>query len=194
MKYISPIKTILLQAALLTATLAGITSCSNTQKPTDIINNVNASNSDTLKMGNDAKFVVTVAGINLEEIKLGQLAQQKGTMPDVKDLGKMMEEDHTKAESDLTALALKESITIPTTLDSNAQNGYKKLSNLSASDFDKQYSDMMVSGHKGAIALFENEVANASDTAIRQMAVATLPILHKHLDHAVVCQKECNKM
>jgi putative membrane protein len=115
-------------------------------------------------------------------------------MPDVKDLGKMMEEDHTKAESDLTALALKESITIPTTLDSNAQNDYKKLSNLSASDFDKQYSDMMVSGHKGAIALFENEVANANDTAIRQMAVATLPILHKHLDHAVVCQKECNKM
>jgi len=52
----------------------------------------------------------------------------------------------------------------------------------------------MVSGHKGAIALFENEVANANDTAIRQMAVATLPILHKHLDHAVVCQKECNKM
>jgi len=181
-------------AVLITILFVGAFSCSNTKKPTDIINNANSSNSDTIKMGKDAQFVVKVAGINLEEIKLGQLAQQKGTVQHVKDLGKMMEDEHTKAQSDLTILAAKESITIPITLDSNAQNDYKRLSDLSGSDFDKQYSDMMVNGHKGAIALFEAESANASDTAIKQMAVATLPTLHKHLDHAMMCQKECGRM
>ena len=53
---------------------------------------------------------------------------------------------------------------------------------------------MMIAGHKGAIALFEKESTEAADTDIRQMAIATLPILHKHLDHAVACQKECEKM
>jgi putative membrane protein len=106
----------------------------------------------------------------------------------------MMEEDHTNAEKDLTTLALKKSITIPTTLDSNAQTDYKKLDNLSGNDFDRQYSDMMVDGHKAAITLFEKESADANDTDIKQMAAATLPTLQKHLDHAITCQKECGKM
>jgi putative membrane protein len=188
------IKTALLQVSLITAALVAATSCSNTQKPSDDAGKTGSSNSDTIKMGKDAQFVITVAGINLEEIKLGQLAQQKSSITDVKELGKMMVDEHTKAQSDLTILAVKESITLPTTLDSNAQNAYKKLNDLSGSDFDKQYCDMMVNGHKDAIALFENESANASDTAIKQMAVATLPTLHKHLDHAMMCKKEYDKM
>jgi len=188
------LKIIVLQVLFLTASLVDTTSCNNAQKSGDGIGNAGSSNSDTIKAGEGAQFLVKVAGINMEEIQLGQLALQKSTMPDIKDLGKMMIDDHTKAQSDLTALALKESIPLPTTLDSNAQNDYKKLSNLSGSDFDKQYCDMMVSGHKGAIALFESESKNTDDTAIRQMATATLPTLHKHLDHAMMCKKECDKM
>ncbi len=193
MKEIGNTKTILFPAALIIAMLLVNASCNNTQKPGDASANTDLTKSDTTKTGKDAQFLYSVAGINMEEIKLGQLAQQKGTITDVKDMGKMMEDDHTKAESDLTVLALKKSITLPTTLDSAAQSDYSKLADLSGTDFNKQYSNMMVNGHTKAIELFEKESVDAGDTDIRQMAIAILPTLRKHLNHALACQKECEK-
>jgi putative membrane protein len=193
MRTLTKFKTILLPAAFIVTILAGTASCNNTEKPGNTSANADSTKSDTIKNGKGAQFLVKVAGINLEEIKLGQLAQQKSTMPDVKDMGKMMEDDHTKAESDLTALALKKSITIPSTLDTTAQADYQKLNSLSGSDFDKMYSDMMVNGHTVAIDLFEKESLDAGDTDIRQLAIATLPALQMHLNHALACQKKCGK-
>jgi putative membrane protein len=106
----------------------------------------------------------------------------------IKDMGKMMEDDHTKPQSDLIALALKKSITIPTTLDSSAQSDYQILNGLSGNDFDNKYSGMMVNGHTVAIDLFEKESTDTGDTDIRQMAIATLPTLRKHLNDALACQ------
>jgi putative membrane protein len=194
MRNITKVKMILLPAAFIIATLIGIVSCNNTQKSGDTSANVDLTKSDTAKNRNGAEFLIRVAGINLEEIKLGQLAQQKGTITDIKDMGKMMEDDHTKAQNDLTALALKKSITIPTTLDSSAQSDYQILNGLSGNDFDKKYSGMMVNGHTVAIDLFEKESTDTGDTDIRQMAIATLPTLRNHLEHALACQKECIKM
>src|ERR1700720_1779608 len=45
----------------------------------------------------DAKFVVDAAAGGMEEVQLGQLAQQKGLTQEVKAFGAMMERDHTKA-------------------------------------------------------------------------------------------------
>ncbi len=191
MKNITNANTLLLPATFIIAIILGTASCNNMQNPGVTSAGADSAKSGSKNMGSDAQFLVTVSGINLEEIKLGQLAQEKGTMAHVKDLGKMMEDDHTKAQSDLNALALKKSITIPTTLDSNAQTDYKKLSDLSGTDFDKQYSSMMVGGHKAAINLFEKESASANDNDIRQMAAATLPTLRMHLEHSTECQKKC---
>lgn len=185
---------VLLSAVFIVVTLIETTSCNNMQKSGGTIGNGDSTKTDTVHHGNDAPFLIKAAEINLEEIRLGQLAQQKGTQTDIKELGKMMEDDHTKAFNDLTALALKKSIPLRTSLDSNAKNDYEKLNNAAGSDFDKQYCDMMVSGHKDAIALFEKESTDATDADVRQMAIATLPTLHKHLDHATMCQQKLGKM
>lgn len=55
----------------------------------------------------DAKFLVNAAKINLEEIQLGQLAQTQGSTAHVKELGKMMETEHTQALGDLKEFAPK---------------------------------------------------------------------------------------
>lgn len=184
---------VLLSAIFITSTLIWTISCTHLQSPSAMLK-ADSVKSDSANKAMDVQFVVKVAGINMEEIKLGQLAQQKSKTTDIKELGKMMEEEHTKAQSDLAALAMKESIILPTALDSNAQKDYEKLSDLSGSDFDKQYCDMMVSGHKDAISMFEKASAETKDSNIKQFAVATLPALHSHLNHATTCQQECKKM
>ena len=115
-------------------------------------------------------------------------------MNHVKELGKMMEDAHTKSMNDLTALAKSKNITLPTSTTDNGMDAYKKLSDKSGTDFGKSYSDMMVSGHKDAIALFEKASTSSTDPDIKAWATETLPTLRTHLDHAMMCKKECDKM
>ena len=143
----------------------------------------------------DAKFLVNAAEINLEEIELGHLATEAAKLTDVKALGKMMETAHKKGMADLTALAGKKSITIPQAPTDKAKDAYRKLSDKSGSiKFDKEFCDMMVDGHKKAIEAFEKASTDANDPDIREWAMATLPELRMHLEHATKCQDMVKKM
>ena len=115
-------------------------------------------------------------------------------MSDVKELGKMMEDEHSKALKDLQALAAQKQITIPSALTDEGQDANKKLMNKTGKDFDKAYCDMMVNGHKDAIDKFKKASTDANDPDIRKLATSMLPALQTHLDHSIACQKKCEKM
>lgn len=53
---------------------------------------------------------------------------------------------------------------------------------------------MKVSGDKDAIAAFEKASTDCRDTDIKEWAAAMLPDLNTNLDHAIDCQKKCEKM
>jgi putative membrane protein len=142
----------------------------------------------------DAQFLVEAAAINLNEIQLGQLAGTNATMQEVKDLGKMMEDEHNKKLEELKALAAKKTVTIPVSATEQGQDDYKKLSEKTGNDFDKEFCDMMVKGHKDAIDKFEKASSECNDAEIKEWATATLPALRNHLDHALTCQEKMKKM
>ena len=174
-----------------------LSSCGNNSKPEDtkeVAEEHNDAKFDNKKQEKDAQFLVNAAEINLEEIKLGQLAQEKGNASHIKELGKMMEDAHTKSLAELIALAKTKIITIPTSPTDNAMDAFKKLDAKSGNNFDKEYADMMVSGHKDAISTFEKASENCEDADIKNWASTMLPDLRKHLDHAIKCQKECEKI
>lgn len=196
MKKISYFKNALLQVTFVTTILL-IASCGYNQKPEDtkdVAEEHNEAKFDNIKQENDAQFLVNAAEINLEQIQLGKLAQQIGRTTHVKELGKMMEDAHTKSLKDLTALAKSKLITIPTSPTDNAQDAYKKLNETSGNDFDKAYADMMVNEHKDAIGAFEKASTDSYDTDIKNWATVSLSDLRKHLDHSIDCQKKCEKM
>lgn len=142
----------------------------------------------------DAEYLVSAAEINLEEIQLGQLAQTNNSMPDVKALGKMMEEEHTKALKELQILAGKKQITIPITITKGGEDAYDKLKLKFGVDFDTEYCDMMVKGHKDAITKFEKASADAKDSDIKAWATNLVFSLKIHLEHSIACQEKCAKM
>src|SRR5687768_18565847 len=111
-----------LQAIMLSTSLLFIIACEPKGKdPKEVAEEQNEPKKDATRE-KDEKFLVDAAELNMEEIQLGQLAQQKGTSEDVKNLGKMMTDDHTKALSDLSALAASKSIAIPTANTEKVQN------------------------------------------------------------------------
>jgi len=146
---------------------------------------------DEKKSKKDAEFLVDAASIHLEEIKLGELAQQNATMNDVKDLAKMMVAEHSSSLNDLKGLASKKSVTIPSGLTEEGQEAWDKLNEKSGNDFNKAYCEMMVKGHKDAINRFEWAASNATDLDIRNWASSMLPALNEHLDQSNICLEKC---
>ena len=197
MKTFIHFKTVLIYSVVALGATIGTMSCSNTPKVEDtkkVAEEHNEAKFETKSTEKDAQYLVNVAEINLEEIKLGQLAQQKATMAHVKELGKMMETAHTKAMGDLSAMAAKKMVTIPATATADVMDAYKKMSDLKGNKFDKEYCDKMVNGHKDAISKVEKISTDATDPEIKQWAMAVLPELRMHLDHSLTCQKKTEKM
>ncbi len=191
------LKSALFIIALISITFFSMTSCDNKAKTEDtkeVAEDKNEAKMEGTNNEADAQFLVNVAEINQEEISLGKLAQQKGSMADVKDLGKMMVEAHTKGMKDLSELAMKKSISLPEAKTDDVNEAYKEMNEKSGKKFDEKYCEKMVDGHKDAISKFEKASTDAVDPDIKMMATNMLPDLRKHLEMAEMCKKKCEAM
>ena len=192
-------KSKLIRTVLFSATLASVfmfASCNqnrNTQDSKDIAEDNNEAMFSKEKE-NDAEFLVSAAEINLEEIELGKLAQKNSSMPDVIALGKMMEEEHSKALIDLQMLAKNKQITVPNIITDKGKDAYNKLKVLSGEAFDYEYCDMMVKGHEDAISKFEEGLSETKDTDIKTWANEMIISLRLHLSKSISCKEKCAKM
>lgn len=140
-------------------------------------------NSST-RMMTDKEFVRKAAEGNMAEVKLGELAQQNASSSSVKDLGKRMVDDHTKANDQLKDAAAQSNITLPTDLNKKDQATYDALSKLTGKAFDRAYTRDMVRDHTRDIAAFKSEAHNGKDESIKNFASQTLPTLEQHLKQA----------
>ena len=207
MKSTLKIKTAALQVIFVSSIIFGVASCENKEKEKNE-NDAEATKTMTPEVAEDmnedkfnknadednAEFLVKAAEINLEEISLGKLAHKKSSNKDVKEFGKMMETAHMKALADLQKLASKKTISIPAELPQDAKNKYNNFETKSEKDFNKDYIDKMVSGHKDAIQLFEKHSTDSKDEDIKTWATSMLPELRTHLDHAVEIQEKLSKL
>jgi putative membrane protein len=191
MKKINYFKKALLQVTFV-GTILLIASCNFSQRPADtkeVAEERNEEVFDSNKQERDAQFIVNAAEINMEQIQLGQLAQQRGTTAHVKELGKRMEDAYTKSQRDLAALAQSKRITIPTSPTDNVKDAYEDLNDKSGNDFDEAYTDMVVSRHEDAIKTFEDATSDRYDTDVNNWAIATLPDLRTNLNYSLDTQK-----
>ncbi len=138
----------------------------------------------------DTTFAKKAAQGGMLEVKLGQLAQQKGQSESVKEFGKRMEEDHSKAGEQLKQVAAQENLSLPSGLDTMGQAEYDRLSKLSGDQFDRAYTKMMVEDHQKDVSEFQKEARNGQDEAIKQFAAQTLPTVQEHLDQIRKIQKD----
>ena len=123
------------------------------------------------------------------EVMLGQLASQKGASSGVKDLGKMLMDDHSKAKEEKVSVAEKIGAKVPDGPKKDAQTEYNKLSKMSGAAFDREFITHTTMDHQKDIKEFEDE-AKAKHAGTSELAMMQLPTLRKHLDKAESLQKE----
>ena len=134
--------------------------------------------------GGDEKFMRDAAEGSVSEIDLGKLAQKKGQNEKVKEFGKRMVEDHTKANQELKQIADREHINLPTNVYTKEANIHRRLQKLSGPAFDKAYAETMVQDHQEDVAKFKQEANSGQKGAWQQFAQQTLPTLESHLKEA----------
>jgi putative membrane protein len=131
----------------------------------------------------DSRFIEKAIEGNLAEVKVGQLAQRKGTSESVRHFGVVLERDHTKANQEAESAASSMGVTPPAQPGRKEQMVYRHLAGMSGERFDRAFAKEMVKDHEKDIAAFRKEAKTGSGPAA-DYAKASLPTLEKHLHMA----------
>ncbi|MEF9478486.1 DUF4142 domain-containing protein [Chryseobacterium sp. 1B4] len=132
----------------------------------------------------DKKFADAAAIGGLMEVMMGKLAATNAENSVVKSLGAMMVTDHSKANDELKKWASGAGYTLPAALDAEKQKMYDDLKAKKGKDFDKKYTDLMVSDHKEDIEAFRKEASEGKESSLKSFAGKTLPTLEHHLQES----------
>jgi putative membrane protein len=130
-------------------------------------------------------FVTQAAISDLFEVESSKLAQQNADQKSKQFAAKMIK-DHTATTNELKSLVRggKVEATLPTEMDSSHKSKLDKLKGLKGAEFDKEYDDMQVSGHKDAVSLFERYSKGGDNAELKAFASKHLPHLREHLKMA----------
>jgi putative membrane protein len=134
----------------------------------------------------DKMFLRKAAQGGIAEVKLGQLAAQKGSSDDVKAFGQKMVEDHTKLNLEMAQVADAMGVMLPKSMNKEDQAEYDRLNALSGSDFDIEYLSFMVKDHHKDLHEFRIEAASPTDPALDNEVVKAQSVIH---DNTVMVDK-----
>jgi len=126
-------------------------------------------------------FLVKAANGGLAEVKLAQLAKDKGSAASVKEFADMMITDHGAANDKVKQLAAARNVTLPAEPDADHQKKADDLSKKTGKDFDKAYVDAMIKGHKETVDMFKTASTKVTDAEVKAFIDNTIPTIEHHL-------------
>jgi putative membrane protein len=91
-----------------------------------------------------------------------------------------MEQDHSKANQQLTSIAGQKGVQLPKQLDAKDQKELDRLSGLKGPAFDRAYMRMMVQDHDKDLKEFQHETQAANDPDLQNFAQQTLSVIQQH--------------
>jgi putative membrane protein len=128
----------------------------------------------------DKMFLRKAAEGGIAEVKLSQLAVQKGSSEEVKNLAQKMVDDHTKTNEVMAAAADTMGVMLPKSMNKEDQAEYDKLNALSGNDFDMEYISYMVKDHHKDLHAFRIEAASPTDPTLHDAVVKVAGVIHEH--------------
>jgi putative membrane protein len=120
-------------------------------------------------LASDSAFLQTAGSLGLLQVKLGKLAQQKGSSDLVRDFGKRMAAEYAATNEQLAAGAKQAAYPKPVLLRQHQQI-FDRFQSLGRSSFDKSYMAEVVSEHDEAARLFEQEAKEGRVASLKQLA------------------------
>ena len=137
------------------------------------------SDKDAIKMLHQADQV---------EMEMGFIAKSNAGSKDVKDYGRMLEQDHNKNDKQLMAFAKERQMQLLMPKSGSEQKAEAKdldeLRHLKGDAFDQKFLQMMVDAHSKKIDEVQKKMNDVKDPQLKSMMQETLPVLKHHRDMA----------
>lgn len=171
-------------------------SCQDESKPEESKEVAEEKNEDKFKTDSSedkAAFVVDAVSGNIAEVKLAQLAIEKSSDKEIKDIAKSLEADHTAALNDLRTLATNKAISIPTDEPDKTKEQIKDLSDDQPADFNKNWVKALMDKHEKTISDYEKELNNSKDEDIKAWITKVLPVIRTHHDKLMAINSRVKK-
>lgn len=128
------------------------------------------------------KFIQEAIQGNLAEVRMGELAEEKGASQAVKDYGALLAADHRAANQSAEGVAQQLKVTPPDRPALKQNVTYQKLALLSGEHFDQEFISSMVKDHNEDISQYQAEAQRNGPAAA--YAKESLPKLREHLVRA----------
>ncbi|MBX3134590.1 cytochrome b N-terminal domain-containing protein [Candidatus Obscuribacterales bacterium] len=132
--------------------------------------------------------IAAIAQDGMTEVRLGKLAESKASDPEVKKLASLMVTEHSAANEQLKELAAGVGLILPPDINNEQKALIDSLSELSGSDFDKRYVEVLMDAHMHAITVFETEVREGSGS-LKDWAKNVLRTIKRHHHAAMTLSK-----
>jgi len=129
----------------------------------------------------DRNFVSQAAYSSLAEVRLGEIAQERGSSAAVREFGQNMVTEHTQMNQDLINATANKGVTPPTSPDDGREAVADALEQLSGADFDRQYIAQQLADHQTTLTLFQNQAERGQDVELRQFAQRYEPVIERHV-------------
>lgn len=166
---------------VLSATAIALGGCSRDSEPAQMLASLApASQIDP------ANYVQSAGQSGLFEVESGKVATLRAGSAEVRSFARMMVRDHTEANGKIrsAAMASNPPIPFPTALDPQHQETLAALRSVPRTEFDQQYMEGQVEGHREALELQQSYGESGGDPKLKAVASELTPIVRHHLDEA----------
>lgn len=131
--------------------------------------------------GQDTTWMQAAHQSNLAEIAAGQAAQQSASSAQVKQLGAMFVQDHTRFDAQLTQAAQQLGVQLPSAPTPQQQQALAAVQQKTGQAFDAAWISTQIAGHLTTIAATQRELQGGSDATVLGLARAATPVIQHHL-------------
>jgi putative membrane protein len=134
-------------------------------------------------LASDSLFIQRASSAGLLQVKLGKLAEKKGTSAAVVEFGKRMVTHYSKANEALKAAAKEAAFPAPVLVRQDQQT-FDRFNRMGRSSFDKAYMAEMVEQQSEEVRLFQQESEGGQVQSLKQLASRMLPEMERRLSLA----------
>lgn len=138
----------------------------------------------------DARFVDNAAQSARETLLLAELAQQKATRSEVKNIAQDMVRDYRQLQTGLQKLQRQEKDRNkkPDSTQAFSDGSRDELAQLTGLSFDRQWIEKMVTRNSAVISRYEAEAAAAKNKDLKKLVATFLPTLKGHQQQLETCR------
>jgi putative membrane protein len=129
----------------------------------------------------DRVFLEKVRQAGLWEIPAGRWAEQKGVSARVKEVGKLIANDHVVLDSDVRAVAARLGVPLPNDPTPQQQSFLAELKAASGPQFDDVFANRLRYAHGAVYAAIAQERAGTRNELMRAFAKQCEIFVHRHM-------------